>query len=529
MASWSDLKIANKLYLVIGTMAVLIACELFTLRFAMRSLSAVRAFVEGEAIWSKAQKDAALALQRYAATKSDADFRDFLGQLTVQDGDHAARIEMLKPDFDREVARRGFLQGGLHPDDIDGTIDFLRRFYWQRYVARAIDRWTRGDELISEFRAAGIDLRREMEKGDEPAVGAALARVRSLNAQLTEVEAGFSAALGEGSRWLERVVITLLMLAVLTVEAVGLSLTFRTTRALSRGLSAANQAAARIGRGDFDAQVQINSKDELGELAEAINQMGALLKSSYGELEERVAERTAAATSALQLRDEFLSIASHELRTPLTALNLQLQLLHRKLDEPAGSARGSNVKLTDAVDQCIAQGRRLARLSDELMDLTQIRLGKLEMHREKCDLAALVREAAGSLAAEASKAGSELHVSALEPLEGPFDPARIGQVVTNLVSNAIKYGRARPIDVEVARRDGRAVLRVRDEGIGIEASDQQRIFDRFERAQKDKRIAGLGLGLYVTKQIVDRHGGRISVESEQGKGSTFLVELPLSA
>jgi two-component system, sensor histidine kinase len=542
MMLWSRVSIGRKLYLVIGTMALLIACELLTLRFAMRTLSAVRAFVAGEGSWSKAQKDAALSLQRYALTGDEAHYRRFLEELRVPEGDHAARIELARPDYDFRVVRAGFLRGRIADEDIPAMVDLLRRFHAVSYLAQAIAAWTRADELLGEFREAAERYHTLRSGGsrDERALDDALARVHRLNFELSVVEATFSEVLGQGSRWMERVVISLLFLAVLTVEAVGLTLTFRISRAISRGLAEANDAAGRMGHGDFSVTVTVRSEDELGHLAASINRMGALLDRSYRDLESRVEQRTAElvvmasdnarlyeeAKDAVRMRDEFISIASHELKTPLAALNLQLDLLARRVRavEAAGPERD---RIVDTLDATLRQSHRLASLAGGLMDLTAIRLGKLEIHREPCDLAVVVRDVAAQLGPSASRVGVEIAVDADEAVTGSYDPVRISQVVTNLLSNAIKYGQRRPVRVTLRASEAGARITVADQGIGIAPEDRARVFDRFERAvDPAAHGSGLGLGLYIARQIVDLHGGSITVEGALGEGSTFTVDVP---
>lgn len=289
MRSWTDLSISKKLYLVIGTMASLIACELIILSFAMHTLSAVRAFVEGEGSWSKAQQNAVISLQRYAIYRDESDYRGFLDNLKIPEGDHLARLELAKPRPDLRVVRSGFVQGLVHPDDIDAMVALLQRFYKVGYIARAIEDWTLGDQLLDEFRVAGIRYHDLISSGakDPKTLSTALNRVTDLNHQLTLVEVEFSSVLSEGSRWMESVVLTLLFAAVMTVEAIGLTLTFRTTRALSRGLTQVRDAAIRIGNGEFDTRVAIGSRDELGALAGGINHMGEMLASSYRDLNAR--------------------------------------------------------------------------------------------------------------------------------------------------------------------------------------------------------------------------------------------------
>jgi signal transduction histidine kinase len=231
------------------------------------------------------------------------------------------------------------------------------------------------------------------------------------------------------------------------------------------------------------------------------------------------------AQEAIRVRDEFLSIASHELKTPLTPLQLHLHRLQRTVAS-AGGETVPTEQVARVVDVAQRQTRRLARLVNELLDISRIRLGRLELHREQMNLGEVVREVVARLADEPTWLAGQhtLHVEGA--VTGWWDPSRLEQVVGNLLSNAVRYGQGKPVDVTVREREGAAWLVVRDRGIGIAPEALQRIFERFERAAS-RNYGGLGLGLYITRQIVEAHGGTISVESELGVGSTFTVKLPL--
>ncbi len=221
---------------------------------------------------------------------------------------------------------------------------------------------------------------------------------------------------------------------------------------------------------------------------------------------------------AVHLRDEFLSIASHELRTPLTSLRVQLDLLLRKHREDAGD-------LPTRLHVIDRQVRRLNRLIDQLLDVTRIERGTLALECETFDLAELVAEVAASFSGEAERAGSAIRL-ALAPAVGSWDRGRIEQVVTNLLGNAIKFGKGRPIDLRLRQRGGRVRLAVCDRGIGFAPEDGERIFERFVRGVSASSFGGLGLGLYITRQLVHAHGGSIRVRSAPGRGAIFVVDLP---
>ena len=230
--------------------------------------------------------------------------------------------------------------------------------------------------------------------------------------------------------------------------------------------------------------------------------------------QKRAAELYIEASEAVRLRDEFLTVAAHELRTPLTSLKLQSQSLVRRSPD-------------DTSRVMLRQVDRLCRLVDQLLDVSRISAGKLLLQLERSDLQTLAVDVAGRLADEAAASGCNLVVHGAAPMPLECDPMRIEQVITNLVSNAIKYGRGKPVELELSQVDGRLRLAVRDHGIGVQAGDQTRIFERFERAVSVREYGGLGLGLYISRQIVQAHGGTIAVSSDPGAGSTFAIELPL--
>jgi signal transduction histidine kinase len=233
----------------------------------------------------------------------------------------------------------------------------------------------------------------------------------------------------------------------------------------------------------------------------------------------------AEAREAVRARDDFLSVASHELKTPLTPLRLRLQGLRREVEggEQESVPRERVVRAARGAEQ---QLHKLAVLVDALLDVSRLTQGRLALSWEELDLAEVVGEVVERFAQQAAKVGCEVEVRAEGPVMGRWDRTRLEQVVTNLLSNALKYGAGRPVHVAVEGEAERAVLVVSDEGIGISPEAQERIFGKFERAVSGRHYGGLGLGLYITRQIVQALGGTIAVESEPGQGATFRVVLP---
>jgi signal transduction histidine kinase len=234
-----------------------------------------------------------------------------------------------------------------------------------------------------------------------------------------------------------------------------------------------------------------------------------------------------ASREAVRLRDEFLAVASHELKTPLTPLHLRLQSLRRELDRHGATLDPARVKEHVAALQ--RQCKRLSTLAESLLDVSRLEAGRLELDLEPVDLSALVREVVSRFAAQAQRTGTALEVRAELPVVGRWDRVRLQEVVSSLLSNALKYGAGRPIHLLVEQRPAGARLTVRDEGIGISPEHLPRIFDRFERAVSAEHFGGLGLGLYLTRHLVEASGGTIQAFSKPGHGATFEVELPLAS
>jgi PAS domain S-box-containing protein len=241
----------------------------------------------------------------------------------------------------------------------------------------------------------------------------------------------------------------------------------------------------------------------------------------------REKEIEASLREAIAARDEFLSLASHELKTPLTSIRLSGQMMQR-FSARAHDAATFEVKTATFLDQIDKQTQRISKLVDDMLDISRIRTGRLRINKEEFDLAEMARDLVERMREEFLAAiGAVPEVNAEGPAIGTWDKFRIEQVLINLLTNALRYGRGKPIAIRVRGLGPAARLEVRDRGIGIDRKNMEIIFERFERGGVSaKEISGLGLGLYITKQIVVAHGGRIWVESTPGEGSTFFVELP---
>lgn len=263
------------------------------------------------------------------------------------------------------------------------------------------------------------------------------------------------------------------------------------------------------------------------------------LQKSYSDLERRVKERTHALSlaneeleareqelrQAVQVRDEFLSVASHELKTPITSLKMQLQMLKQKTNPERGELPPVE-RLAKGLDSSLRQVDWLTKLVEDLLDVARAQARKVSFRMERIDLRRVIEDVIERLQPQIDRAGSKVELD-LGPVPGDFDPFRLDQVLVNLITNALKYAAGTRIHIHASAIGNMATLVVKDEGKGIPADSLGRLFERFERGSNSQNITGLGLGLFITRQIVEGHGGSIRAESEEGQGTSFIVRLPL--
>jgi signal transduction histidine kinase len=308
-------------------------------------------------------------------------------------------------------------------------------------------------------------------------------------------------------------------------------------RRLVRPIESIQAAAARIGSGALDQRIEAVSNDELGALAEEFNRMAARLEESYSNLEQKVQERTRELATALgeldeksreletvsRHKSEFLANMSHELRTPLNAIIGFSQVLREQLFGEV------NEKQAEYLDDIISSGNHLLALINDILDLSKVEAGQIELELAPFSLREALERGVVMVREQATNDGVHIEISAAPDVDVVTgDERRIRQVIFNLLSNAVKFTpEGGAVDVRARQVNGEVRVSVADTGPGIAPEDHKRIFDEFQQTEAGiEQREGTGLGLALSKRLVELHGGRIWVESEFGKGSTFVFALP---
>jgi signal transduction histidine kinase len=285
-------------------------------------------------------------------------------------------------------------------------------------------------------------------------------------------------------------------------------------------------------KGNLDLKLKIETNDELQILADRFNAMAAKLKSERDTLENKVRERTRELEESqkkelerqkdvLRIKDEFLFVAAHELRTPVTAIRWSLE----SVDNP----KKLSLEVQEALNDAISASRTLAELVEDLLNMARLDSNRLEFAREPVDLIALVNATLKELApiAERKEVALKVDVGDGTTKQALADARRLREVLVNLIGNAIKFNKLKgKVLVHVGVAGDRVSLRVEDSGPGISPEDQKHVFEKFWRSKAQSSVEGSGLGLFITKRLVDGMGGEIGFESVPGKGTTFKILLP---
>lgn len=496
-----DISISKKLYFIVGIMAVLIAMELFTLYFSIHILSSVRAFVGAEGLWSKAQKDAVSQLESYNRTRNEEDYQQFLTYMKVSQGDHIARMELLKPEPDMDIVRSGFTSGRIHPDDIDGMAKLVLRFHSISYIHDAMTIWAKGDSLITGVAVIGERMHTEVRSGNpsEENMQLLVSALHPVNRSLTELEDDFSSTLSAGSRWLEHIILRILFLVALTVEITGLILTVSVSRNISRGLNEIKRAAQKIAKGDLTERAVVFSKDEIGSVAVSMNQMTEQLVASNREL------------------GQFAYIASHDLQEPLRTIKNYIALFQKK---HTAQLDDDGLKCLVSIDKA---STRMQALIQDIMNYSRTGYNKSS---STIDCRAMLKEVLTDMSGSLKAADAHVHIGKMPDIQY-F--AEIRYVFQNLIGNAIKFrDKLKPVSIHISAAEDELqwTFSVADNGIGIEEKYFDRIFTIFQKLHNNKEYEGTGIGLAHCKKIIELHGGKIWVRSTYGSGSTFCFTIP---
>jgi len=526
-----DTSISRKLYFTIGIMATLVSLEMCTLWFAVNTLSSVRAYVEGEGLWSKAEKDAVYHLRMYAYSHDEKDYQSYRNFLNVQLGDKNARIQLGKENPDWNAARQGFIEGRNHRDDVDGMIKLIRRFHSIYYINKAFVIWGQAEQKIDQLMPVGEKLHQliSSKAASQTEINQELEQAEIINGQLTKLEDDFSFTLGEGSRWLENIVLKLLLTLSLTIGTTSIIITISVSRGIEKGLKAIIDGAALVKQGLFGTRVKVYSNDEIGVLATAFNDMTVTLEHNIKELkstEENLKKEKERAEASEKVKQLFLANMSHEIRTPMNAILGFARLLEELLNDE---------QQKEYLHIIIKSGDDLLVILNDILDFSRIEAGKVVFEKAPFNLRVIIDSIVTLMHQRSVDKGIRLSSSTSDKAPQLIigDAVRLSQILLNLVSNAIKFTERGEVNISASVIDENSdniivEFVISDTGIGIPLEKQEKIFEVFEQATTgtQRKFGGTGLGLSIVKQLVEMQDGEIFVKSRPGKGSAFHFRLP---
>jgi len=608
--------------LLVASPFVAVAVVLVVLAiFFMELLSAARAYVGGESLWTKAQKQAVQRLERFAQLRDGEEWLAYKQAIALPLGDRAAREELEKPQPDYEAARRGFIAGGNHPDDIDGMVRLFRWFRRDPLIDHAIGIWAEADALIEELSITADTLRSAVESNASPlVVMQLLQRIDDLDKRLTPLEVRFSATLGEATRNTVRLLSLVLLGTAVALTALGTLIARGVAQRGSRveaALRASEERFRSLWETTNDAVLIVNTghtirfanpgvralfgyaPDELdGQPLSLLQPPGAYaahralmeryletgvrtsewsgaetlarhrsgrvfpvemtfselqidgqrhfvgflrditkrkeaeraVRDSHEMLEQRVAERTRELREANErlmeldrMKSQFLATMSHELRTPLNSILGFTSLIRNGMAGPLTDEQRKQLGFVHG------SGEHLLALINDLLDLSRIESGRMDVAVAPFDFAAVVAEVGASLKPLAAQKGLRLEIGAATSLPMIGDRRKCYQVLLNLANNAVKFTERGVVRIEAGVRDGRMHAVVSDTGIGIRPEQLKLLFEAFRQLDGSPRrhYEGTGLGLHLCRKLLDLMGGDIQVHSEFGSGSHFSFSAPL--
>ncbi len=529
----SNISLTKKLYFIVVIMTVLIVSELCTLSYMIRTLSSSRALVDAEGLWAKAQKDAVYSLVKYGYTHDEKDYQQYLTILRVPLGDKIARLELMKPHPNLGIVRKGFIEGRINPEDINGAIKLLTQFPTISYINNAIMIWTEEDNVLDSIQYLGNQQHAQITNKKIPVeiINQIQNHIHRLNDGLTLLEDSFSYTIGEGSRLIARLVLITLFSIVITVEIICLLLILLVRRAMSKGFNEIVRVARKIAKADFSDRVKVLANDEIGHLAGSFNIMIDDLQSKIKEEKQKEEqlhkekERAESAEIEKRVGAQFLANMSHEIRTPMNGIvGFTDIMLHTSLSQ----------EQKQYLEIIKASGDNLLVIINDILDFSRIKSGKMPIEQREFKLSQSISMCTELMRPKALKKGINLFSSIDPKIPNDLigDPTRLNQILINLTANAIKFTSKGEVSINVKmiseqKNEYEVEFAVKDTGIGIPNEKLALIFDAFTQAELDtsRKYGGTGLGLAIVKQLAELQGGSISVTSEEGRGSCFYFKV----
>ncbi len=528
-----NLSITEKTVIITLAFIIFLTVAMVANLFTVEIVTTVRAYVSGEGIYSKTQKDAIYSLIKYSKSRDETDYKHFLNSMEIPMAGRRARIELEKSVPDLQLARQALIEHGSDPDDIKNIIRLFTMFRAIGPVHRTITEWEIADnnnvELIKlTEKLHEVILNGENNRKQQDAI---LAKIDHANQNVGSAVNAFSNNINDLAQLALNFSHCFVILIFIIFIGTGIPIFILISNDTRKKILLLHNGVEKIARSNSADGIGIDSTDELGRLARSFEKISTNFLAAKSELQKKNLELTTAHEDIIKSRDkalegsrlksEFLSNMSHEIRTPMNGvLGMTSILLATELTD----------EQLEFVKIIRNSGDSLITIINDILDYSKIEAGKLDFEIIDFNLIVTMDEVTDLMAIKASE--KSLQYTAVVSKEVPpflcGDPGRLRQILINIVGNAIKFTQEGEISVRTSldhEETTRAVIRfsISDTGVGIPKDKIDRLFKSFSQADGSttRKFGGTGLGLAISKQLAEQMGGKIGVKSEQGKGSEF--------
>jgi len=528
-----NLSITKKTIIIALAFIIFLAVAMIVNLLTVELVTTVRAYVAGEGIYSKAQKDAIYSLIKYSKARDETDYKRFLNLMETPMAGRRARIELEKSVPDLQLAHQSFIELGSDPDDIKNIIRLFTMFRSVGPVHRTITEWEIADNNNVELIKLAEKLHKVILNGgnNRKQQDAILAEIDRTNQNVDSAVNAFSNNINDLAQLALNFSHYFVILTFILFFGTGIPIFILISNDTRKKILLLHNGVEKIARSNNADKIGIDSTDELGRLARSFEKMSTNLLAAKSELQEKNLELTTAQEDIIKSRDkalegsrlksEFLSNMSHEIRTPMNGvLGMTSILLATELTD----------EQLEFVKIIRNSGNALITIINDILDYSKIEAGKLDFEIIDFNLIVTMDEVTDLMAIKAAE--KSLQYTAMVSKEVPpflcGDPGRLRQILINIVGNAIKFTQEGEVSLRTSldhEEATRALIRfsISDTGIGIPTDKIDRLFESFSQADGSttRKFGGTGLGLAISKQLAEQMGGEIGVKSEQGKGSEF--------